>query len=196
MRNPSTVSSRRQKTLPWISSTVAQSGSFLPTTTPVSFPGPRPESFLSWQRTPWMSLLGQWGLMNNLVDVVEGRVGNFISDNSWLKSSGQTKEQPDKSPFQNNSLLFPKSCSNNQLQHVGFLLKMSHCLQELFSHPFSATLDSCPPQCGKSKSREKSDKIGKIGFDFLLDFLAIMPKYHKMPKCLHFKSGSASEYFF
>ena len=192
MRNPSTVSSRRQKTLPWISSTVVQSGSFLPTTTtPVSFPGPRPESFLSWQRTPWMSLLGQWGLMNNLVDVVEGRVGNFISYNSWLESSGQTKEQPDKSPFQNNSLLFPKSCSNNQLQHVGFLLRMSHCLQELFSlyHPFSATLDSCPPQCGKSKSREESknrkklDKIGKIGkirFDFLLDFLAIMPKYHKM----------------
>ena len=83
------VSSRRLKTLPWISFTVVQSGSFLPTTTPVSFPGPRPESFLSWQRTRWMSLLGQWGLMNNLVDVVEGRVGNFISDNSWLKSSGQ-----------------------------------------------------------------------------------------------------------
>ena len=28
----------------------------------------------------------------------------------------------------------------------------------------------------------KSLKIGKIGFDFLLDFLAKMPKYHEMPK--------------
>ena len=94
-----------------------------------------------------MSLLGQWGLMKKLVDVVEGRVGNFISDNSWLESSGQTKEQPDKSPFQNNSLLFPDSCSNNQLQLVGVLLNVSHCLQKIFSlyHPFSATLDSYPP---------------------------------------------------
>ena len=33
----------------------------------------------------------------------------------------------------------------------------------------------------KSKTRKKSDKIGKIGFDFLLDFLVIMPKRHKMP---------------
>ena len=33
----------------------------------------------------------------------------------------------------------------------------------------------------KSKNRKKSDKIGKIGFDFLLDFLAKMPKCHKMP---------------
>ena len=35
----------------------------------------------------------------------------------------------------------------------------------------------------KSKNRkksEKSDKIGKIGFDFQLDFLAKMPKRHKM----------------
>ena len=34
----------------------------------------------------------------------------------------------------------------------------------------------------KSKGRKKTDKIGKIGFDFLLDFLAKMPKCHKMPK--------------
>ena len=79
--------------------------------------------------------------MKKLVDVVEGRVGNFISDNSRLESFGQTKEKSDKSPFQNNSLLFPDSCSNNQLQQVGVLLNVSHCLQELFS----ATLDSYPP---------------------------------------------------
>ena len=36
----------------------------------------------------------------------------------------------------------------------------------------------------------KSLKIGKIGSDFLSDFLAKMPKCHKMPKCLHFGSGS------
>ena len=36
---------------------------------------------------------------------------------------------------------------------------------------------------GKSKKiGKKSDKIGKIGFDFLLDFLPKMPKCHKMPK--------------
>ena len=36
---------------------------------------------------------------------------------------------------------------------------------------------------GKSlKNGKKSDEIGKIGFDFLLDFLATMPKCHKMPK--------------
>ena len=28
---------------------------------------------------------------------------------------------------------------------------------------------------------KKSDKIGKIGFDFISDFLAKMPKGHKMP---------------
>ena len=32
----------------------------------------------------------------------------------------------------------------------------------------------------KSKSRKKLDKIGKIGFDFFLDFLAKMKKCHKM----------------
>ena len=55
----------------------------------------------------------------------------------------------------------------------------------------------------KSKSRKKSDKIGKIGFDFLLDFLAKMPKCHKMPKnaikCQNACTsgqGPASEYFF
>ena len=30
----------------------------------------------------------------------------------------------------------------------------------------------------------------KIGFDFLLDILAKMPKFYKMPKCLHFGSVS------
>ena len=46
-------------------------------------------------------------------------------------------------------------------------------------------------------------KIGKIGFDFLLDFLAKVPKYHKMSKnaikCQNACTsgqGSASEYFF
>ena len=37
----------------------------------------------------------------------------------------------------------------------------------------------------------KSLKIGKnrkIGSDFLSDFLAKMPKCHKMPKCLHFRA--------
>ena len=55
----------------------------------------------------------------------------------------------------------------------------------------------------KSKNRKKSDKIGKIGFDFLLDFLAKMPKCHKMPKnaikCQNACTsgqGPASEYFF
>ena len=33
----------------------------------------------------------------------------------------------------------------------------------------------------KSKNRKKSDKIGKIGSDFLSDFLAKMPKCHKLP---------------
>ena len=32
------------------------------------------------------------------------------------------------------------------------------------------------------KIGKKSDKIRKIRFDFLLDFLAKMPKCHKMPK--------------
>ena len=74
-------------------------------------------------------------------------------------------------------------------------------------------IQSC--RIGKSKSRD-SLKIGKnsdeIGnnrfdlnsidsmrlnrFDFLLDFLARMPKYHKMPKCLHFRSGSCIKIFF
>ena len=35
---------------------------------------------------------------------------------------------------------------------------------------------------GKSlKIGKKSDKIGKIGFDFLIYFLAKMPKCHEMP---------------
>ena len=49
----------------------------------------------------------------------------------------------------------------------------------------------------------KSLKIGKIGFDFLLDFLAKVPKYHKMSKnaikCQNACTsgqGPASEYFF
>jgi len=42
----------------------------------------------------------------------------------------------------------------------------------------------------KSKNRKKSDKIGKIGSDFLSDFLAKVPKCHKLPKCVHFGSGS------
>ena len=33
----------------------------------------------------------------------------------------------------------------------------------------------------KSKNWKKSDKIGKIGSDFLSDFLAKMPKCHKLP---------------
>ena len=48
-----------------------------------------------------------------------------------------------------------------------------------------------------------SDKNGKIRFDFLLDFLAKMPKCHKMPKnaikCQNACTsgqGPASEYFF
>ena len=36
----------------------------------------------------------------------------------------------------------------------------------------------------------ESPEVGKIGSDFLSDFLAKMPKCHKMPKCLHFGSGS------
>ena len=44
----------------------------------------------------------------------------------------------------------------------------------------------------KSKNRKKSDKIG---FDFLLDFLAKMQKCYKMPKCLHFGSGSCIRIF-
>ena len=40
-------------------------------------------------------------------------------------------------------------------------------------------------EVGKSlkigKNRIKSDKIGKIGSDFLSDFLAKMPKCHKLP---------------
>ena len=31
--------------------------------------------------------------------------------------------------------------------------------------------------------KKKSEKIRKIGFDFLFKFLAKMPKCHKMPKC-------------
>ena len=45
----------------------------------------------------------------------------------------------------------------------------------------------------KSKNRKKSDKIGKIGIDFLLDFLA------KIPKCQNACTsgqGPTSEYFF
>ena len=33
----------------------------------------------------------------------------------------------------------------------------------------------------QSKIRKKSDKIGKIGSDFLSDFLAKMPKCPKLP---------------
>ena len=42
----------------------------------------------------------------------------------------------------------------------------------------------------------KSLKIGKIGFDLLLDFLAKMSKCHKMPKCLHCGSGSCIRIFY
>ena len=57
----------------------------------------------------------------------------------------------------------------------------------------------------ESESQEvgKSLKIGKIRFDFLLDFLAKMPKYHEMPKnaikCQNACTsgqGPASEYLF
>ena len=54
----------------------------------------------------------------------------------------------------------------------------------------------------ESESR-KVGKSLKIGFDFLLDFLARMPKCHKMPKnaikCQNACTsgqGPASEYFF
>ena len=42
----------------------------------------------------------------------------------------------------------------------------------------------------KSKNRKKLNKIGKIGSDFLSDFLA------KMPKCLHFGSKSCIRIFY
>ena len=46
------------------------------------------------------------------------------------------------------------------------------------------------------KSLKIGKKFGKSGFYFLLDFLANMPKCHKMPKCLHFGSGSCIRIFF
>ena len=63
---------------------------------------------------------------------------------------------------------------------------VSYYLNKCFTSPKTGAfvLELC---IGKSKSREKyksrkkSDKIGKIGFDFLSDFLAKMPKCHKMP---------------
>ena len=65
-------------------------------------------------------------------------------------------------------------------------------LSKMFTFPWHTFTFSCESklelwnrEVGKSlkigKNRKKSDKIGKIGFDFLLDFLAKMPKCHKMP---------------
>ena len=100
---------------------------------------------------------------------------------------------------------FPLQSDTIRIVHTLLIRFILYNTSRLYSayQVHTRVVESESLKVGKSVTvniEKKSDKIGKIGFDFLLDFLAKMPKCQKNAiKCQNACTsgqGPASEYFF
>ena len=122
----------------------------------------------AWKSRPWELVLAlKWFLAKG---------GGAVSGWGWLGVQVQSHPPPLEPPPPPNSNLWPQI--------------LWHLQEEEGCSFYNSGWDNNTNKSfaiGKSESREKSknrkklDKIGKIGSDFLSDFLAKMPKCHKLP---------------